>query len=78
MLPFIAEKETFDSLELGDKIIVHGIVSSLESMDENLEATVVKKNGNVEKITLSLPALAEGERDIILRGCLINYYASEK
>ena len=29
------------------------------------------------KITLELPAMTEDERDIILAGCLINYYGQE-
>ena len=34
--------------------------------------------GNVRGITLALEGLTETERDILLAGCLINYYRKQK
>jgi len=43
----------------------------------NLEEVSAKliKDGKTSEITLKLPALTREERDIILAGCLINYYS---
>jgi len=75
MLPLTAEQGVIDSLDAGDKIILPGIAQALQELKESIEAVIVKQDGTVTKATLSLSGLSEGERDIILAGCLINYYA---
>ena len=40
---------------------------------EEIEAYVVK-DGQMQPFMLQLGALTDDERDIILKGCLINYY----
>ena len=47
---------------------------SLEGNGETVQATVLRSGGEAT-VTLSLPGLTREERDIILAGCLINYYA---
>ena len=42
-----------------------------------MQAKLVRGGKVVKTITLSLGALTSDEREIILKGCLINYY-SEK
>ena len=74
MLPF-----TFDcdehSLPFGidSYIWVPGIKDAVKNGAESVKAYVLD-NGSLNEITLSLPALTDDERTIILAGCLINYY----
>ena len=41
---------------------------------DNFPAFVVKPDGSVKEIRLSLGGLTQDERRIIADGCLINYY----
>jgi len=71
MIPFTTKtKEDFDC---GDYIFVKGARSALENGDKEIEALVIN-NGKVSKTTLTMPALTEDEKRIIVEGCLINYY----
>jgi len=74
MLPFIAGDLEKLNLQPGDKVYIPGIRSLLEGDGDSVEATVARDSGNTT-VTLSLPGLTREERDIILAGCLINYYA---
>jgi aconitate hydratase len=74
MLPFLCEGADF---ERGDLVFVPGIRKALEERRGKLEAAVVSK-GEARKIELGLGSLTDTEREIILRGCLINYYAASK
>ena len=46
-------------------------------MDAGAEeiAAVLIQNGAEKPVTLKLPGMTREERDIVLAGCLINYYA---
>jgi aconitate hydratase len=74
MLPLTAEQRVIDLLETGDKVILPGIAQVLRERKESIEAVIIKRDGTVAKETLNI-ALSEGEMDIIMAGCLINYYA---
>ena len=74
MLPFIASGLEQLNLQPGDKVYLPGIRALLEGEGDRVEATVIREGGNTS-VTLSLPGLTREERDIILAGCLINYYA---
>ena len=74
MLPFITADPEQLNLQPGDKVYIPGIRALLEGDGESVEATVIRKGGSTS-VTLSLPGLTREERDIILAGCLINYYA---
>ncbi|MBQ3055303.1 MAG: hydratase [Oscillospiraceae bacterium] len=74
MLPFILDDAASFNIQAGDWIYIRGIRALLEGNDESIEATLIQ-NGKETKITLKLPAITREERDIILSGCLINYYA---
>ncbi len=76
MLPFIAPDAESLNLQPGDKIFVPGIRALLEGDGETIPAILIQ-NGTEQNITLSLPDLNREQRDIILVGCLINYYAKE-
>ena len=74
MLPFIASGLEELNLQPGDKVHIPGIRTLLEGEGDRVEATVIREGGSTS-VTLSLPGLTREERDIILAGCLINYYA---
>lgn len=71
MLPFlIAEGELpFRNL---DYLFLPGIRRAVEEKTETIEAYVVK-DGALKGFTLKLGELTDEERQIILKGCLINY-----
>ncbi len=71
MLPFlIAEGELpFRNL---DYLFLPGIRRAVEEKTETIEAYVVK-DGELQGFTLKLGELTDEERQIILKGCLINY-----
>ena len=74
MLPFLYEKNEF---ELGDWLFIEGAREAVRQGKDQMQAKLVRGGKIVKTITLSLGALTADEREIILKGCLINYY-SEK
>ena len=74
MLPFIAHGLETLALQPGDRVYIPGIRALLEGDGETVQAQVLR-NGSTTPVILSLPGLTREERDIILAGCLINYYA---
>ena len=74
MLPFVADGLKELDLQPGDRLHIPGIRTLLEGEGASVEATVLRERGSAS-VTLSLPGLTREERDIILAGCLINYYA---
>ncbi len=74
MLPFIAPDVKDWNIQPGDQLYLPGIRALLEGEGEALSATLIQ-GGKETAVTLTLPGLTREERDIILAGCLINYYA---
>ena len=75
MLPFtIAERP---DIEADDAVVIPHALSSLEAMDKTVPAYIVKADGRVINIELSLAGLEPAERDIIVSGCLMNYYKKQ-
>ena len=74
MLPFIMDDADNSGIEAGDLIYIEGIRDILLGDGEEVSAKLMK-DGKTSEITLRLPALTREERDIILAGCLINYYS---
>jgi aconitate hydratase len=74
MLPFVAPELEAENIQPGDRIYLPNIRTLLKGDGETIEA-VLEQNGQTRSILLSLPGLTREERDIILAGCLINYYA---
>ena len=70
MLPFLYDG---DEVKKGDYIYIPGIRKAVEEKAPEITAYVVKTSG-ISKITLKLGELTADERQIILDGCLINYY----
>ena len=73
MLPFIAEDVAEWNVQPGDQLYIPGVKALLEGMGEEIAATLIQ-NGAERSVTLKLPAMTREERDIVLAGCLINYY----
>ena len=72
MLPFIIEAD-HEKLPFknGDYIFVPEIRKAVEERQALIKAYVVK-NG-LEEMELKLGDMTDNEREIILKGCLINY-----
>jgi aconitate hydratase len=74
MLPFTLDDASSFGIESGDKIYVPSIRKALLNGDTDIPADLIQ-NGKTIKITLHLPGISKEERDVILAGCLINYYS---
>lgn len=75
ILPFTLDKNTPFEYEVGDCVFVPGIRKAVETGIETIPAKVIRKNGAVEELVLHLEGLTPDEKEIILDGCLMNYYA---
>ena len=79
MLPFIASPEDENSFRLGSYIFIHGIRTAvIEGADEIKAYVIDAETGACEEKILRLGNLTDDERDIIKKGCLINYYRNEE
>ena len=74
MLPFIAEDVKDWNIQPGDRLYLPGIRAAVDSGAEEVSAVLIQ-NGVEKPVTLKLPGMTREERDIVLAGCLINYYA---
>lgn len=75
ILPFtIDENEKFE-YETGEYVFVPNIREKLQKGDEQFDAKVICKDGSVKDIKLYVKGLTDDEKEIILDGCLMNYYA---
>ncbi|MDL2288503.1 hydratase [Oscillospiraceae bacterium OttesenSCG-928-F05] len=74
MLPFVLDGAAESGIAVGDILVIKGIRKALESGAEAVEAQLW---GDGRAITLKLPGLTRDERDVILAGCLINYYRAQ-
>ena len=73
MLPFITEEEhTKLSFKNSDYLFVPDIRKAVEDKASTIKAYVV--GDDLKEIDLKLGDLTDAEREIILKGCLINYY----
>ena len=70
MLPFIMEEDfAFDN---DDYVFILGIREAVQNKNEIIKAYVVNKD--FKELDLKLGSLTDDERQIIMDGCLINYY----
>ena len=74
MLPFQAPDVKDWNIQPGDRLYIPGVRAALERGDESIPAVLIQ-NGRERNVTLALPGITKEEREIILAGCLINYYA---
>ena len=72
MLPFIYEEEL--PFVNGDYLFVKDVRKAITEKSSEVKAYVVNKE--MKEFTLKIGNLTDDEREIILKGCLINYYKS--
>ena len=72
MLPFIIDEGELPFENL-DYIFLPGIQTAIAEGKTNFQAYVVK-DGALKEFQLKMAELTPDEKDIILKGCLINYY----
>ena len=69
MLPLLCDNNDFN---VGEYVYVEGVREFIQSGAKEITAKVL--GDNPRTITLKMDALTESEKQIILKGCLINYY----
>ena len=69
MIPFLADKNDF---KVGDYVYIENVKSALINGAKEFSAKVIGEN--TRSITLKMDELTPAEKEIILKGCLINYY----
>ncbi len=72
MLPFTVDFD-ISTFKTGDYIYIENLREILRSGADSLNAKLIS-NGGVSDVKLKLENLTADERDILLAGCLINYY----
>ena len=70
MLPFVLKEEI--CFNNGDYLFVPNIIEAIKENKTSIKAYVVNKS--MKEFELKLGELTDDEREIILKGCLINYY----
>ena len=76
MVPFTVEDIASLNIQPGDQLAIPGIRAALMGSDDAIAATLIQPAGS-RKIMLQMKNLSREERDVILSGCLINYYAGK-
>ena len=76
MIPFTCEEISTEDcpFDVGDYIFVPGIRQAILDGAEAKDAYVIKPDGSYTQKTLHIGSLTADERQIILDGCLINFY----
>ena len=69
MLPLLADSNDFS---VGDYVYIENIKNGVANGAKEFKAKVI--GNNPREITLKMDALTDAEKQIILKGCLINYY----
>ncbi|MBR1889985.1 MAG: hydratase [Alloprevotella sp.] len=77
IVPFTLAPETPFDYSDGDYVFVPGIRAAMAEGREEIDAKVITKEG-VRDIHLYFRNLTADERTILMEGCLMNYYASQK
>lgn len=72
MLPFIYEEEELP-FKKDDYIFIPDIAKAVKEKATEIPAYIVDEDINIKPFTLKLGEMTDDERDIILKGCLINY-----
>ena len=72
MLPFIYEQEELP-FKLNDYIFIPNIIQAVIEGAAEVSAFAIDEHKKITPFTLKLGEMTEDEREIILKGCLINY-----
>lgn len=74
MMPFLFDGEEKDlPFALGDYVFIPGVRKAIADKVDDIKAYAVTKDG-LKEFTVKLGQLTDAEREIIMAGCLINYY----
>ncbi|MDE5616745.1 MAG: hydratase, partial [Clostridia bacterium] len=73
MLPFLSDEE----YKTDDIVIVYDVKSVVDNGGNEFKAKIVRGDKVIDTV-LKVDALTDDERDIISKGCLINYYKAHK
>ncbi len=76
ILPFTIDRDTEFDYNDGDYVFVPGIREAVAEGREDIPATVIVGDGSTRPLTLHVSGLTADEKQIILDGCLMNYYAN--
>lgn len=76
MLPFVVDEKP--DIEIDDFIYIQDIRKMLTGTSEEITGYIVNQHGRKDKVILKLPKMTTDEREIILSGCLMNYYRDRK
>lgn len=74
MLPFLIDAESGQKMQVGDHLFIPNVRMSVAEAKAEMKAWIIRAVGQVEELTLHLADLTDDERQIILDGCLINFY----
>ena len=77
MLPFTIDADTPFDYQPGDCIYIPGIRAAVERGDESVDAFVLH-GGAVAPLPLRLSGFTAQERAVVLAGCLMNWYKTNK
>ena len=77
ILPFTLDEGAEFPYETGDFVFVPDIRAKVLAGEETFPATVIRADGSTHAITLYVKGLTEDEKEIILDGCLMNYYKAQ-
>lgn len=73
MIPFIYQNDDLP-FEIENYIFIPEIRPAIENKNSSVKAYILSENNPPKEIILHIPEFTDDERDIILAGCLINYY----
>jgi len=76
IVPFTIDEGVEFPYEVGDFVFVPDLRKAIEDGKEEIDAKVIAKDG-VHDIHLRFQNLGKEEREILVDGCLINYYAEQ-
>ncbi len=77
MVPFTLDEDTPFPYEPGDCLFVPNLRSSIQQGIEAMPAKMICASGPVHDLTVYVRGLTDGERQILLDGCLMNYYKNQ-
>ena len=75
ILPFTLDRDTAFDYQPGDCVFVPGIRKAIEEGREDIPGQVICADGSVHDLLLHVRGLTADEKEILLDGCLMNYYA---
>ncbi len=78
ILPFTLDSQTAFPYREGDWVFVPNIRTNLLQHKTKFFAQILRADGTTAQLSLQIPALTEEETQILLDGCLMNYYNNHR